>query len=198
MSWFIDNFLSLDASKNIIIVGGTHGAGKSTLCKELKSQLKWDYLSPQEIENKDNSVSKENIYKLLLKAVREKISLGESFIYEHIMSGNFVGKLLKESELVGFKCHMIFLDIKSPELSLQRVKMRVKDGGHGVGFEQISTKLTESRRNFWEKYKEKSCSWVLFDNSLNQRRVVSHFDRELGLKIVLEKEHEAFMNNVQV
>ena len=177
----------------MIIVGGTHGAGKSTLCRELQECLKCEYLSPQEMAKKyPGKISKETIYKNLIKTVKKKISLNESFIYEHIMSGNFVEKLILDSQRKGFKCHLVFIDVESVDLALSRVQKRMKGGGHEAEYSKILEKLTEGRFNFWNKYKDKSTSWALFDNSLNQRRVVAFFNEKSGLNILLSKEYEIF------
>ena len=197
MYWSIEDSFKLNANGNIVIVGGTHGAGKSTLCLELKSFLKWDYLSPQEIEHVNGLDSKKAIYRFLLKAVRGKLSLGESFIFEHIMSGHFIDKLLAEAEKAGFKCHLVFLDIENSDLALDRVGLRVKEGGHDVEIQKVSERLKESRYNFWFKYRKVCESWFLFDNSLKSRRLISKFDVETGIKIFSDKDHDIFKNRIE-
>jgi predicted ABC-type ATPase len=60
---------------------------------------------------------------------------------------------------------LVFLRLDSPELALERVAVRVAQGGHNVSEEVIQRRFAQGWRNFSELYRPLVDSWQLYDNS---------------------------------
>ena len=71
-------------------------------------------------------------------------------------------KLLKNK---GYKIHLFFLWIPNPNLALERIKDRVKDGGHHVPTVDVRRRFRRSIENFLGVYQSMLDSWMLFDSS---------------------------------
>ena len=141
-----------DTNRHLIIVGGTHGAGKSTLCSELQESLGWDYLTQRRImEVSGETISPREANKRLLKAIQEHLHDGRSFLLEHAMSGSFVGRLLKSVASANFTLWLFYVNIAEAEMAVARVSERVEQGGHARGEADVHQRLAESRRNFWNR-----------------------------------------------
>ena len=168
---FID-FEKLKGSQNLIIVGGTHGAGKSSLCNELKSILNFPIISPQIIRQEfDEEIGVQEIYRTILNRCKQNLSLGNSFLFEHVMSGNFVGKLIKMALEENFIISLFYINIEH-EIALDRIHQRVELGGHDRGEDATYKRLRESRKKFWDDYKILAHHWYLLDNNF-ELKVIS-------------------------
>ncbi len=61
--------------------------------------------------------------------------------------------------------HLFFLWIPSPELAIERIKDRVREGGHNVPAEDVRRRFVRGINNFFKLYESLFDSWMLFDNS---------------------------------
>lgn len=165
-----------EGGPHLVIVGGVHGAGKSSLCAELSEALGWPWLTNQVIrrEHPGETLSRDDVHALLRERVKQHMSVARSFVFEHVMSGHYVDKLIAAAEAYGFATHLLYINLRDVSLSLERVDVRKAKGGHDVEREKVARRLDESRANFWGPYRTRATSWHLFDNSGPARRLLAH------------------------
>jgi len=99
-------------------------------------------------------------------AVREElIRQRESFVFETVFSDPVGDKLsfLKEAAQGGYTVLLCFIGISGPEVSEERVAMRVSQGGHDVPTEKLVTRYPRTMANLKAAMRELPCVWV-FDN----------------------------------
>jgi len=89
---------------------------------------------------------------------------GNSFAFETVMSHE--GKLqeLKDARKNGFKIYLYFVCIDDPLINIERVKDRVKKGGHNVNSEKLQSRYLNTLKNLHKAIKL-SDKVFLFDNS---------------------------------
>lgn len=188
----LDN-IELSDNRQLVIVGGVHGAGKSTFCRELQEIKQFSYLSPQEILKEIvGGCGRQEIYKILSERVREYMSNYQPFIFEHVMSGDFVNKLMLLAKENSYSVHLIYIDIDSADLACKRIDKRIASCGHDVERDKVSSRLEESRNKFYKDYKDRADSWDLYDNNEMKFRRVASFNQISKLTIYLEDEYECF------
>jgi predicted ABC-type ATPase len=192
MSRYLLDNLKLTSKSHVIIVGGTHGAGKSTLCRELKTELSWPYLTPQEILKEQPALSEKEVFRFILERVKGCLHEGQSFLFEHVMSGNFVDKLMKLAREKGFQIHLVYMNISSSAQACKRIGERVSSGGHYKEAQHVDRRLSESREKFWSVYRHEVDSWSLYDNSLEYRCLLA-FSRKGELTVVVKDEFTRFI-----
>jgi predicted ABC-type ATPase len=61
--------------------------------------------------------------------------------------------------------HMFFLWISDIELALERIRLRVRNGGHHIPEATVRRRFGKSLPNFLRVYKPLADSWTIFDNS---------------------------------
>ena len=61
--------------------------------------------------------------------------------------------------------HLVFLRLDTPELAIERVAVRVAQGGHNVPENVIRRRFAQGWRNFRDLYCPLVDSWQLYDNS---------------------------------
>ena len=160
--------IALPDNKPLLVgVGGVHGAGKSTFCREVLKHLQISYVTPQEmvkeLEETGGSIDRSELIRRLKLRVDELIGQRQSFCFEHVMSGNYVGKLIERAIQQDYHIHLVYLEIGSVELAIRRVEKRVTQGGHEVDRSLIGDRLSQSRQNF-SHYREQADSWQIFRN----------------------------------
>jgi predicted ABC-type ATPase len=111
---------------------------------------------------------------------RELVELRESFIFETVFSDPVGDKLefLKETERAGYTVLLIFIGIAGPELSDERVAMRVSSGGHNVPPEKLIERFPRTMNNLKKALVE-----------LSNVMVYDHSDLERGYRLVARKEN---------
>ncbi len=159
------------ARPNLYIIAGPNGAGKTTFARKFLP----DYVKCLEFVNVDliaNGISPFDPERAALRAGRimlEQIhSLAErrvDFGFESTLSGRTYVKLLQEMKKRGYAIHIFFLWIGDVELALERIRLRVRNGGHGVPDATVHRRFGRSLPNFLRVYKPLADSWTIFDNS---------------------------------
>ncbi len=155
----------------LYIIAGPNGAGKTTFAKEFLPKyahcanfINADLIalglapfSPSKVQIKAGKLLIEQINLFL----RDKVD----FAFESTLSGRTYISLLKEAKDSGYAITIFYLTIPSDKLAQERIKQRVKEGGHHVPTVDIKRRFDRSWRNFFNLYMPLAQSWFLFDNA---------------------------------
>jgi predicted ABC-type ATPase len=160
-----------DRKPNLYIIAGPNGAGKTTFARKFLP----DYVKCLEFVNVDliaNGISPFDPERAALRAGRimlEQIhSLAErrvDFGFETTLSGKTYVTFLQGMKREGYSIHIFFLWINDVELALERIKLRVRNGGHTIPEVTVRRRFGRSLANFLLVYKPLADSWTIFDNS---------------------------------
>ena len=166
-------------SPRLFIIAGPNSAGKTTSAMKLLP----DYLHCEEYVNADSIASGLSQFKpesvsiyagrLMLLRIEELFKRKKSFAFETTLaSRNFV-KLLKKCKQAGYSVNIIFLWLQSSELALERVAVRVKNGGHSIPKETILRRYKSGVENFVKLYIPHTDNWTIYDNSSKNPELVA-------------------------
>jgi predicted ABC-type ATPase len=72
---------------------------------------------------------------------------------------------LRELGPAGYEIHRIFLWLSSPELAIERVADRVRNGGHHILDDVMRRRYAAGIRNLFDLYQPVTTSWVLYNSS---------------------------------
>ena len=89
---------------------------------------------------------------------------GESFAFETTLSGLSYAQMIPVWRSSGYTVELAFLSLPDVEMAIERVAMRVRQGGHNIPEEVIRHRFAHGIANF-ERYKMLVDSWQLYDNS---------------------------------
>jgi predicted ABC-type ATPase len=103
--------------------------------------------------------------RVMLKRLRELASQRESFAFESTLASRSYAPWISDLQSQGYTFHLLFLWVRSPDISVERVKERVRLGGHDVPAETIRRRYHRGVRNFLELYQGLANTWVVYDNS---------------------------------
>jgi len=160
------------------IIAGPNGAGKTTFATEfLPSEAKCiNFINADLIAAGLAPFQPEKAIiragKIMLHQIDECIKKGESFAFETTLSGKTYLRKIKEMKAKGYKIVIYFLKLATVELAIERIKLRIAQGGHNIPEQDIRRRFERSWTNFQTLYKPLADKWIIFDTSGLQPRVI--------------------------
>jgi len=160
------------AAKELIIVGGANGAGKTTFAVECSSRRNCLYLGADAIAAELAPDTPERISEAagreLMRRLAVALSRDDTFVFESTLAGRTLRHVISNARDNGFTITIVYLFLDSPDTCVARVEERVQKGGHSVPEADIRRRFFRSIRNFWRLYRPLADHWVLVYNSGNQ------------------------------
>lgn len=160
--------------KKLIIIAGPNGAGKSTIYqdRDLDIDKSISYVNPDIIAKNETKGNIIEAGKITLQRRKDLLSKNKSFVIETTFSGNSEINLIKEAKEKGYKVDLYYIALKDAYQSLDRVNLRVNEGGHDVPKNLILGRFNKSKNNLLENF-DKVDKLTVFDNSkCNYKRIV--------------------------
>ena len=160
-------------TKKCYILAGPNGAGKTTFASEflpieaecpnfVNADLIAQGLSPFQPAKMAVEAGR-----LMIQHINDCVRKNESFAFETTLSGKGYVKKINEWKKQGYEIIIYFLKLPSIEFAIERVKLRVAQGGHNVSEQDIRRRYERSWNNFNILYKPLADSWIIFDTSGN-------------------------------
>jgi len=155
--------------KNVIIVAGANGSGKTTFSKIFLEKYSYFFLNADEIAKELNP---DDVNSVQFSAGREYFSRlknlianGDNFIIESTLSGKGISGIIDKLKENGYGVTILYLYLESVNVCKARVAQRVQRGGHHIPDEDLIRRYWRSKSNFWLKYKNQVDEWSLYYNS---------------------------------
>jgi len=158
-------------AKICYIIAGPNGAGKTTFATEFLSVearginfINADIIAAR-VEPLQPEKAGIRAGKIMLNRINEYIKKGDSFAFETTLSGKTYLKKIEEMKLKGYEVILYYLKLATVELAIERVKLRVAQGGHNIPEKDIRRRFERSWINFNKFYKALVDRWIIFDTS---------------------------------
>ena len=171
----------------IVAVTGSNGAGKSTFYQAHLKPAGLRFINADviagELEMEPYAAAR------VAGALRQElVKQGESFVFETVFSDPAGDKLafLKDAVVQGYTVVLCFIGISGPEVSDERVAMRVSQGGHDVPAEKLISRYPRTLANLQSAIRDLPHVMVFDNDDLRSPfRKVAVFEH--GKQIHLEK-----------
>ena len=169
----------LDQRPVLLALAGSNGAGKTTFFHAHLKPAGLRFLNADDIA-RELEIDAYEAAKVVTQLRQELVKQRESFVFETVFSdpvGDKVG-FLKETAQSGYTVVLCFIGIAGPEISEQRVAMRVSQGGHDVPSEKLVSRFPRTTANLKAAISE--LPYVLiFDNDdlRSPFRIVAVFEK---------------------
>ena len=118
--------------------------------------------------------------RLMLERIDCLIRRGESFSIETTLATRSYINLVRRAHSEGYQVHLIYFWLKSPELAMQRVAERVAHGGHNIPQDVIIRRYSAGISNLFNLFMNEVDSWMIYDNSDNDRVEIAVGSKELS------------------
>jgi predicted ABC-type ATPase len=159
------------SAPGVVALAGPNGAGKSTTGPPL---LK-DTLGVTQFVNADLIAEGLAAFdpagaaltagKIMLSRIQELADSRTTFAFETTLAGRSSARWLLDLIKKGYLFHIVFLWLPSPEFALERVRDRVRRGGHAVPEQTVRRRFQMGLTNFFSLYQPMADTWRIFDNS---------------------------------
>ena len=164
---------------NLYIIAGPNGAGKTTFARKFLPQ----YVECLEFVNADFIAGGLSPFaperaailggRLMLEQIHSLAERGLDFGFETTLSGKTYVKLLQDMRKRGYLIHIFFLWITNVKLALERIELRVRNGGHAIPEAIVRRRFDRSLPNFLRVYRPLADSWTIFDNSRDVPKMIA-------------------------
>jgi predicted ABC-type ATPase len=139
----------------IHVLAGVNGAGKTSIIGATIRDKGGEYYNPDEGareimaanfglgQTEANAAAWEQGRKLLRRAIDE----GLDFTFETTLGGNTMPRLLAEAARCGVEVHVLYVGLGSADAHIERVRQRVRAGGHDIPEADIRRRYRHSLIN---------------------------------------------------
>ncbi|MDF9829987.1 zeta toxin family protein [Parabacteroides sp. PF5-6] len=165
----------------LYIISGCNGAGKTTASFTiLPEMLKCkEFVNSDEIAkglspfNSDSIAVAVEASRIMYKRIKELIASGATFAMETTLATRSVANLIREAQREGYYVTLLYFWLNTPDLAVERVKMRVEAGGHNIPENTIRRRYRAGIQNLFKLYLPISDYWMITDNSMTSMEIVA-------------------------
>ena len=161
-----------------ILIAGPNGAGKTTFAREyllgaagvvrfINADMIASGLAPFAPRLAAMAAGR-----LMLTEMRRLAAARVDFAFESTLSGLGYVRYLERWKKAGYHIEIVFLRLASPKIALQRVRARVRQGGHDVPPIDVTRRFARGWQNFERIYRAIADRWAVCDNSGTAPRLV--------------------------
>jgi predicted ABC-type ATPase len=156
---------------NVVLLGGPNGAGKTTASRFLlRDALRVDTfvnsdVIAQGLSGSNSAPANIEAGKIMIRWLEDLAERQMDFAFETTLSSRTFADRIIRWKRGGYRFHLIYLWLPSAEFAIQRVKDRVRRGGHDVPEKDIRRRYSSGVHNFSELYRPLADTWRCFDSS---------------------------------
>ena len=159
-----------ESSPRAIMIAGPNGAGKTTFAREflpieaqcpvfVNADLIAAGLSPFAPE-----VAAIKAGRIMLAEIDDHVAHHRSFALETTLSGRAYAAKLLHWRTLGYHVSLYFLQLPTAEMAIDRVRIRVSQGGHNIPDDVIRRRFAAGLIQFEKTYKPIVNAWFLYNN----------------------------------
>lgn len=182
-----------------IVLAGINGAGKTTASQALLA----DQLAVMAFVNADTIARGLNAFapeavamqagRIVLTHLHDLAKERADFAFETTLSGRTYLPFLRCLREDGYAVELYYFWLRSAELAVERVRARVRRGGHNIPEATIRQRYGRSVHNFWDDYRHQVDSWFVYDNSEDQPVLLAAGSREEAPEVADQGRWRSFL-----
>ena len=154
----------------IIVIAGPNGAGKTTFAREYLPRegggaafVNGDEIAAR-LNRSDPAAAAQQAGRIALRRMEAHVAAGEDFAVETTLSGRAYARRMRRWQGRGYRVAIIYLRLPSAEHAVERVALRVGEGGHHIPEAVIRRRFARSWPNFVELYRDVADEWLVYHN----------------------------------
>jgi predicted ABC-type ATPase len=158
------------------VVAGPNGSGKSTLTSSIWFEGNHNLIDPDAIARGLNPTQPA---RAAMPAAREAIRRSRAFLADRLsftlettLAGHGAVGILREAKNAGYRTVLVYVSLKDPELHIERVRLRVSQGGHNIPEAEIRRRHRRSLERAPEALRLVDEAVVLDNSGLGPVRVL--------------------------
>ena len=152
----------------LTIVVGANGAGKTTWTREHRKELPERFYNADSIADGLGSANDPSLQREARRLVDEQIERDlaqrREFGFESTYSGRSRPNIVRKAKQAGYRTSAVFIGTENSGINIERVRIRVEEGGHHVDENEVKRRWHAAWRNLINTWDDFDTIMVL-DNS---------------------------------
>lgn len=154
----------------LYIIAGCNGDGKTTASYSVLPDMHdcKEFVNADEIAKGLSPFNPESMTitagRIMLQRIDSLIDKKATFAIETTLATRSYASLAKRAHKAGYQVVLLFFWLSSPEMAIERVAMRVREGGHSIPTDMIIRRYWLGLQNFFNIFAPIVDSWMFFDN----------------------------------
>ena len=175
--------------KNLYIIAGCNGAGKTTASFSILPKILdcKEFVNADEIAKGISPFQPEKVAfeagRIMLSRIDELFKNQESFAFETTLATKSYKQKIKFAKANNYYTSLLFFWLKTPALAKERVKIRVKEGGHNIPLDVIERRYKNGIKNLFNIYLDIVDQAMIFDNSEGKHILIA--EKNFGEDIII-------------
>lgn len=188
----------------IFVICGCNGAGKTTAALRMlpaafgcQSFVNADAIAAGLSPLSPNTAAVQ-AGRLMLERMQQLRQAQVDFGFETTLASRSFAPFLRQAHSQGYRIHLLYFWLRSPELAVERVAQRVKSGGYDIPTETIYRRYQRGIANFFELYRPIADEWMTLENSTAESLCFAAGCSEASVTVYDKYLWEAFQSYGQV
>ena len=171
---------------NLYIIAGPNGAGKTTASYTLLPEMLGctNFVNADEIARGLSPFSPETVdvqaVRIMLERIEELLAQKVDFAIETTLATRSYVQLIRRAQAVGYKVHLLFFCLETPEQAILRVAQRVAEGGHNIPEDVIRRRFARGIENLIHLYLPICNSVTIWNNMQGEAQLIAKQTAETG------------------
>jgi len=168
----------------LYIIAGCNGAGKTTASFTILPEILdcQEFVNADEIARGLSPFQPEKVSfeagRIMLQRIQELLSENVNFAFETTLSTRSFVNYVKKAKSEGYETTLLFFWLNSEKLAIERVKVRVMEGGHNIPTKTIIRRYHRGLTNFFKLYKGLVDNWMFINNSGSEYQQIAQGSKE--------------------
>jgi predicted ABC-type ATPase len=168
----------LSAMPKLFVIAGPNGAGKTTYARDfLPAEMRcFEFVNADLIAAGLSPFAPGQAAfeagRIMIRRLRLLLAGRKDFAFETTLSGYGHVALLEEARDAGYRIRLDFLWVESMEVTRERIRERVRKGGHDIPDHVQKRRFGKGPRMLIEFYRPLLDHWRLFDNGGDRPRLI--------------------------
>jgi predicted ABC-type ATPase len=190
-------------SKNLYIISGCNGAGKTTASYTVLPEVLdcKEFVNADEIARGLSPFNPESVAieagRLMLQRIEDLLSKEESFSIETTLATKSYINLVRRAQKKGYTVRLLFFWLNSPDLALQRIAERVAKGGHNIPEPIVRRRYVTGISNLFRLFMNEVDSWEIYDNSKYPAIQIARGGKDDETSIIVESIYKTIADYVK-
>ena len=182
--------------KKLYVISGCNGAGKTTASYTILPEMLDcnEFVNADEIAKGLSPFNQNKVAiqagRIMLTRISELLEKGEDFAFETTLSTRSYVNTIKKAQKNGYFVTVLYFWLSSQDLAVERVRIRVEEGGHDIPKNVIRRRYDLGIKNMFNLYIPISDYWMFIDNSKTPFKIIADGQK----KFENIKEHEIWNN----
>lgn len=183
-------------SKNLYIIAGCNGAGKTTASFTILPEILdcKEFVNADEIAKGLSPFQPEKVAfeagRIMLHRINELLFNNEVFAFETTLATKSYKSKVKIAQEKKYKVVLLFFWLQDVDLAKERVKTRVKEGGHNIENDVIKRRYVNGILNLFNIYLPIVDEAMIFDNSFGKPELIAEKMLDTEIDIINEIKYD--------